>query len=79
MAYEIKEGTGSLFANKNKKTDKHPDYTGKCKIDGVEKNVSGWINTAESGVQYMRLVFDDYSSKTEDTPEYTTTSTEVPF
>ena len=34
MAYETKENTGSLFANGNKKGDKHPDYTGKAMIGG---------------------------------------------
>tara|TARA_Y100001963_G_C6738078_1_gene427413 strand:- start:1096 stop:1338 length:243 start_codon:yes stop_codon:yes gene_type:complete len=80
MAYEIKDGTGSLFTNKNKKTDKHPDYTGKCKIAGVERNVSGWINTSESGIQYMRLSFDEYEGNKDNSSTYTSTSTEeVPF
>ena len=83
MSYEIKENQGSLFANENKKTDKHPDYKGKCKINGKVLNVSGWINEAKSsGRRYMSLKFDEYVSQQENTTGYTTTTTneaEVPF
>ena len=79
--YETKEGKGSLFANGNKKTDKHPDYTGKCKINGKLMVMSAWINEAKSsGKKYMSLKFDDYKPK--QTMEYTTTApdnAEVPF
>ena len=79
--YETKEGAGSLFASDNKKTDKHPDYTGKCKINGKLMVMSAWINEAKSsGKKYMSLKFDDYKPK--QTMEYTTTApdnAEVPF
>ena len=80
--YETKEGAGSLFANDNKKTDKHPDYTGKCKINGKLMVMSAWINEAKSsGKKYMSLKFDDYKPR-EQTMEYTTTASnnaDVPF
>ena len=76
--YETKEGAGSLFANDNKKTDKHPDYTGKCKIKGKLMVMSAWINKAKSsGKKYMSLKFDDYKPK-EQTMEYTTTAPDNP-
>jgi len=28
MAYEMKEGSGSLFKNSRKTSDSHPDFTG---------------------------------------------------
>tara|TARA_R100000700_G_C3118623_1_gene108572 strand:+ start:114 stop:443 length:330 start_codon:yes stop_codon:yes gene_type:complete len=81
--YERKENTGALFNNAtNKKTDKHPDYTGNCKVNGKEMNISAWINEAKSGNKYMSLKFDEYKPKTNETSQYTTTSTndvEVPF
>ena len=43
MAYEMNDNSGSLFANKKKETDRHPDRTGSAKIDGVEYWVSGWV------------------------------------
>lgn len=80
--YKTKEGQGALFANNNKKTDKHPDYTGRLMVDGKLKSVSGWINTSKSGAtKYMSLKIDDYKPK-EQTMGYTTTApdnAEVPF
>ena len=62
-SFEIKEKEGSLFTNKKKTTDKHPDYTGTCVINGVKINISSWINEARtSGVKYMRLKFDEYQT-----------------
>ena len=40
MSYETKEGFGALFNNAtNKKSDKHPDYTGNAMIGGKLKSV----------------------------------------
>lgn len=33
---------GSLFRNKRKNTDKHPDYTGSINIEGKEYWLSAW-------------------------------------
>ena len=83
MAYEIKDNQGTLFnASEKKKSDKHPDYTGNCKINNVVMNISAWVNEAKSGNKYMSLKFDEYKPKTSEAPQYTTTSTddvEVPF
>jgi hypothetical protein len=42
MAYEVKDNSGSLFQNKDKKTDNHPDYSGSIRIDGKDYWLSGW-------------------------------------
>ena len=56
MAYEQKDGQGSLFKNKRKETDNHPDYTGSVKINGVEHWLSAWIKTPSAGGEkYMSL------------------------
>ena len=82
--YQMKENTGSLFSNKeNKKTDKHPDYTGKALVDGKVKNLSAWINTAKSsGKQYMSLKFDDFKPKSDTGHTFESTTSEtanIPF
>jgi len=33
---------GSMFRNKRKTTDRHPDYTGSINVEGVEYWVSAW-------------------------------------
>ncbi len=59
MAYEEKNDAGALFKNKNKAAgDKRPDYKGPCKIDGVELDVSAWLEESKNGVKYMSLKFE---------------------
>ncbi len=55
MAYEMKDGTGSLFKNERKETDTHPDYKGSAKLNGVDHWLDAWINTANDGSKYMSL------------------------
>lgn len=43
MAYEQREGSGSLFKNDRKEQPNHPDYKGSALIGGVEYWVSAWI------------------------------------
>ena len=76
--YQMKENTGSLFSNKkNKKTDKHPDYTGKALVDGKVKSLSAWINTAKSsGKQYLSLKFGEFKPKSDTSNGYTATTTD---
>lgn len=50
MAYELREGQGSLFRNERKETERHPDYTGSIKLpDGSEHWFSGWIKQGAKG------------------------------
>lgn len=41
--------TGRLFKNDRKQSDKHPDYKGDAKIDGVEMWVSAWVKEVQNG------------------------------
>jgi len=47
--FELREGQGSLFKNKQKKIEKQPDYRGSCKINGVIFEIGGWIKKPNSG------------------------------
>ena len=57
MAYEVKDNTGSLFQNKEKKSDNHPDYSGSMRINGVDHWISGWRKTSGNGTQFLSLAF----------------------
>ncbi len=46
---------GALFAAKERKTDKHPNYTGSINVDGREYFLSAWLKEAKSGQKYMSL------------------------
>ena len=54
MAYEQREGQGSLFKNDKKEKDSHPDYRGDCTVNGVKCWISAWIKTGKNG-KFMSL------------------------
>ena len=56
MTYEHKENSGSLFLNKERKTENHPNATGSALIDGVEYWVSAWTKEGKSG-KWQSLAF----------------------
>lgn len=33
---------GALWGNKNRKSDKHPEFTGKINVEGKDYWISGW-------------------------------------
>ena len=42
--YEQKDNSGALFSNaENKKTDKHPDYTGNVMLNGKKMRIASCI------------------------------------
>lgn len=54
MAYELKDGQGSLFKNDKGDNAKRPDYRGSVKIGGVEYELAAWIREGQKG-KYMSL------------------------
>lgn len=48
MAYEQREGSGSIFVNKKTK-DSQPDWTGEAKYKGELLRVSLWIKEGRNG------------------------------
>ena len=57
--FEIKDMSGSLFRANDKPSDKHPDYTGKAKINGSLLRVSAWLKESKSGTKYLSLAFSE--------------------
>ena len=66
MAYEQKEGQGSLFKNEEKKSEKHPDYTGEIKLNGQMKRLAAWVKQSKNGKMYMSI---SVSEKTQGTAQ----------
>ncbi|MDD6772714.1 MAG: hypothetical protein PUD85_02015 [Bacteroidales bacterium] len=54
MAYQMKEGQGSLFKNE-KQNDRQPDLKGSVMIKGVLYELAGWYRTSQNGRQYISL------------------------
>lgn len=56
-----KDNGGYLFRNKNKASDKQPDYRGKINVNGKEMLISGWIRMQE-GEEMISLSLTDPST-----------------
>ena len=54
MAYEHKEGQGSLFKN-DKQNDRQPDFKGTIMIGGTTYEVAAWSRTSQNGREYLSL------------------------
>jgi len=54
MAYEHREGQGSLFKN-DKKNERQPDFKETVMIKGVLYNISAWSRTSQNGREYISL------------------------
>lgn len=68
--YEIKDMTGSLFVNKKKESEKHPDRNGTIKVNGVEYRIAGWIRKSKNGESYMSLAISEAKEKSSGNSNY---------
>jgi hypothetical protein len=55
MSYELRDGQGILHSERDKKTAKAPDFTGRVVIDGKQYRLSAWQRTGKSGSPYLSL------------------------
>lgn len=46
---------GALFREENRKSDKHPEFSGTLNVEGREYYVDAWVNQAQSGRKYFSL------------------------
>ena len=81
--FEAKPNTGSLFKNKYKKTEQHPDLTGELVLDKlfledlihksgdstIKVSISAWSKESEKVGKYFSLsIGQPYVKKTESNP-----------
>ena len=55
MAYEMKEGSGSLFKNTRKTTETHPDFTGSIMLNGKEHWFSAWVKESPKAGKFFSV------------------------
>ena len=61
---------GNLYVNDYKKTENHPDYTGKITINDKEYYLSGWKNTSKNDKPYISITIgEEVKQKTENTKD----------
>jgi hypothetical protein len=68
LAYELREGQGSLFKNDKREKDTHPHATGTALIDGVEYWVSAWTKEGAKG-KFQSLAFKPKDERREQAPK----------
>ena len=79
--------TGVLFRQTDKQSDKHPDFTGNCEVNGKKMQIASWVNTSKVGSKkYMSLKFSEFKPKEESVSASNTDSVsatgsvdEIPF
>lgn len=59
--------SGVLFKNKDKSSDKAPDYTGKINVNGTEMRLAAWIKDGKSG-KFMSLKVSEEEGQRGRTP-----------
>jgi uncharacterized protein (DUF736 family) len=77
MAYETKDNTGSLFKNKRKEKETHPDYNGSCRIDGTDLWISAWLKEKQDGEKYFSFAFKRKDGTAERPAEFVAKAKEV--
>lgn len=63
MAYELRNNSGTLFRNKRKEAENHPDSTGTVMVNGVEYYINGWTKTTKDGDKFVSLSFKPKDAK----------------
>lgn len=85
MAFEHKEGAGSLFKNKFKTKDTQPDRNGDFKLGGKLYKISGWLKKDKNGEDYLSLSIKEKEERTATParegrkPSREITDEEIPF
>lgn len=69
MAYELRNNSGSLFRNKRKEQENHPDSTGTVMVAGVEYFINGWTKVTKDGDKFVSLSFKPKEGKPLTAPE----------
>jgi hypothetical protein len=60
MAYEMRAGSGSVFANERKTSEKHPDMTGKIMLpNGEVRWLSIWNKSTGAGKPWLSISVGD--------------------
>ena len=70
MAYEHKDGSGSLFRNDKGDNPARPDYRGDVMLSGVLYEISGWLKPKPSNPaeKYMSLSVKPKQAKPQAAP-----------
>ena len=77
MAFEHKEGKGSIFPNDYKLSENHPDYRGKFMWNGQILEISMWKGETQAGVEKFSISVSVPKAKS-DSPQRVVSSSPIP-
>ena len=64
MAYQLKDGQGSLFRNDKAGNDRRPDYAGKLMVDGKLLRLVAWVREPQSGGEkYLSIAAEPWKDR----------------
>jgi hypothetical protein len=78
MAYEHREGSGTLFKNKFKDTDSKPDFKGEIMLNGQLMDIAAWTKQGAKGEFWSLKVSEKRAVKANDFNQKNNDS-ELPF
>ena len=76
---ENKVNTGSIFKNNYKKSESHPDYKGKCMVNGKEMEIALWVKDTKTGEKFFSASFSEPYVAPEPTNPPVIVSDDLPF
>lgn len=85
MAFEMKEGSGSLFKNTRKEKETHPDYNGSIMVNGKEHWLSAWVKESKNSKFFSVSIGQEKKPKgfteagSDELPKNTIKDDDIPF
>jgi len=60
MAYELRDGSGSIFRNEKKQPgERTPDYRGDAMVNGQRVEIAAWVKESATGKKFLSLKFSE--------------------
>lgn len=80
--WDTRESSGSLFPIRGeKKSERHPDYTGEIRVNGQLYWLSGWLKTSRTGIRWLSVsltVKEDRQAQQGSSPQAQTQAPQQP-
>lgn len=76
---ETKNNAGAIFKNNYKKAESHPEYKGKCVVNGKEMEIALWVKDTKTGEKYFSASFSEPYVAQEPTSAPVTPNDDLPF
>lgn len=70
MAYEKRDMSGSIFRNRDKRSETHSDFTGDCLIEGQEYWMNAWEKSDKNGNKFFSFSFKKKQPRQDSAPRH---------